>query len=233
MHSFELRPNDGEIEAFDATANDAERYVLGVVLPTWMAAGGLDYLLHRRSNIEGTTGTYESRLHLLGIALTAPAVLAGLVLEINSGVVALMGVTLVAHVGMTVWDVSYADDRRTIVPLEQHVHALLELLPFSALSLLAIAHGDATRALVGIGPTKPDFSFRFKRKPISRRILVATIVTFTIVVAVPYAEEFLRCVRYDRKRSILAADTQSQHGQIEHAEEQRVPHEAERETHTG
>ena len=217
----------------DATGATAERYVLCVVLPGWMIAGGCDYVLHRRSKIEATSGTSESQLHALGIALTAPAVLAGLVLEINAGVLALMSATFIAHLGMTVWDVAYADGRRTIVPIEQHVHAMLELLPFCALSLLAVAHGDQSRALVRIGYNKPDFAFRFKRKRLPSGIIFAIAVAFTIVVAAPFAEELLRCIRYDRKRAILATDAPCEHGQIENAEEQRVPNEAERETHAG
>jgi hypothetical protein len=184
----------------DATARLAERYILAVILPAWMAAAGVDYVLHRRSQIESTSGSYESRLHVVGISLSALPVLAGLLCEIEAGALAVMGGGFVVHAAMTVWDIGYADGRRRIVPLEQHVHALLEMLPFMALSLAAIAHRGQAAALFGAGNEKPRFALRGKRKPIPLRLLAATIAGFTVIVALPFAEEYARCVRYERKR---------------------------------
>jgi len=163
-----------------------------------MAAGSLDYVMHRRSCIESTSGTYESRLHVAGIALTAVPVFAGLLLEIDAGVLALMAAGYVAHAGMTVLDVAYSDDRRRIVPLEQHVHAMLEVLPFTALSLVTLAHRDQALALMGRGDACVRFALRRKRTPIPARALAATIVGFAAFVALPYAEELLRCMRHER-----------------------------------
>jgi hypothetical protein len=204
---------------FDRTAAAAERYALAVVLPLWMAAGSLDYFLHRRSRIEATSGTFEARLHVLGITLSAAPVLAGLLLEIDAGVLAIMGVGYVTHLGMTIWDVGYADGRRQIVPLEQHVHALLELLPVTALSLLALAHKEQARALVGRGSQPARLRLRSKRRPLPARVLAATMGTFAAVVALPYAEELLRCMRYERERAVLGADAPSEHREIERTEE--------------
>jgi len=180
----------------DPTGIAAERYAFAVVLPLWMAAGSSDWLLHRRSRIEATSGSYESRLHVLGIMMTAPPVLAGLLLEIDAGVLAIMAAGYVAHLGMTILDVAYADEKRRIVPTEQHVHALLELLPFAALSLVGLAHRDQ---LVGCGPERPRFALRRKRSPVPLRALVATMAAFTLTVALPYAEELTRCIRYERR----------------------------------
>jgi hypothetical protein len=202
----------------DRTALAAERYALAVVLPLWMGAGSLDWFLHRRSRIESTSGSYESKLHALGIALTAAPVLAGLLLEIDAGVLAIMAVGYVTHFGMTVWDVAYADGRREIVPLEQHVHAALEILPFTAVSLLALAHRAQAAALLGRGAERARFALRRKRKPIPARILAATMATFAATVALPYVEELLRCVRYERKRAILDAYAPREHREIERAE---------------
>ena len=213
----------------DATSCAAERYTLAVVLPLWMTAAAVDYVLHRRSRIERTSGTSEARLHATGIALCAVPVLAGLFLEIDAGVLGAMGIGFVVHAGMTVWDIAYADDRRRIVPLEQHVHAMLELLPFTALSLVALAHRDQALALIGRGNAHARFALRRKRAPIPARPLAATIAVFTAFVALPYAEELLRCVRYERERAILDANPPRNHGEIERSEEERVPHEPERE----
>ena len=165
-----------------------------------MAAAALDYGLHRRSQIEATSGSYESRLHVIGIALSAVPVLAGLLLEIDAGTLAIMGTGFVVHAGMTVWDIGYADGRRRIVPLEQHVHALLEVLPFTALSLIVLAHRDQARALFGAGAAPARFALRLKRKPVPAFALAAIIGGFAVTVALPYAEELTRCLRYERNR---------------------------------
>ena len=215
----------------DTTAAAAERYALAVVLPLWMAAGSFDYLLHRRSRIESTSGTYEARLHVLGIALTAAPVLASLLLEIDAGVLGLLGIGYVSHVGMTICDIAYADGRRHIAPLEQHVHGLLELLPFTALSLVALAHRDQARALFGRGSEPARLWPRRKRSPIPGRVLAATVGAFATAVALPYTEELLRCLRYERERTIFYANTPREHREVECSEEQRVPQQPECETY--
>jgi len=190
----------------DPTGIAAERYALAVVLPLWMAAGSSDWLLHRRSHIEATSGSHESRLHVFGIMMTAPPVLAGLLLEIDAAVLAIMAAGYVAHLGMTIWDVAYADEKRRIVPLEQHIHALLELLPFAALSLVGLAHRNQVLALVGRGPERPRFALRRKRSPVPLRALAATMAAFTLTVGLPYAEELTRCIRHERRTQAMRSE---------------------------
>ncbi len=212
----------------DATGRAAERYALTVVMPLWISAGAFDYILHRRSHIEATSGVYESRLHVAGIALSALPVLAGLVCEIDAGVLAIMSAGYVTHAGMTIWDIAYADERRAIVPLEQHVHAMLELLPFTALSLVALAHREQLAALAGLGGSAARWGLRRKHTPIPAPALMATIGAFGAFVALPFAEELLRCVRYARKRAVLDLNPPAEQRQIEYTEYDRVPAEPER-----
>jgi hypothetical protein len=174
------------------------RYVMTVVMPLWIASGGIDYWLHRRSRIESTSGTYESVLHASGISMSALPVLAGLFLEVNAGVLLAMIVGYAAHAGMTIWDVEYASSKRDVVPLEQHVHGMLEFLPFTALSFMLVAHREQALALVGRGEERPRFAFRRKRAPLPNRAVAATIGAFTAFVAIPYVEELVRCVRHAR-----------------------------------
>ena len=61
-----------------------------VVLPLWLAAGFADYLCHRASHIEKTSGWKESLLHLAQFGEMAVPVLAAVFLEINSGVILIM-----------------------------------------------------------------------------------------------------------------------------------------------
>lgn len=180
----------------DPTARAIERFAFAGLVPLWIAAGACDYVLHRRSQIERTSGVVESRLHAIGIALTAPPVLAALTLEIDAGVIAIMGTGALTHVVMTAWDVAYADSRRRIAPLEQHVHAVLASVPPIAFALVTIAHRDRIRAI----GSHSSFALRRKRRPIPARALLATVTAFTLFVALPFGEELLRCVRYARKR---------------------------------
>lgn len=199
MHEPQATPYEAE-NASPPSGTDValRRYVLEVVMPLWIASGAIDYWLHRRSRIEATSGTTESAMHAAGITLSALPVLAGLFLEIDAGVIVTMTGGYVAHVGMTVADVAYASERRPVVPIEQHVHALLEVLPFAALSMLLVAHREQALALLGRGSQRPRFAPRLKRTPLPQRRVVATIAAFALFVAIPYAEEFVRCVRYAR-----------------------------------
>ena len=183
------------------------RYVLAVVMPLWIASGSIDYWLHRRSKIEQNAGTHESILHAAGISMSAVPVLAGLFLEVNAGVVLAMIVGYAAHAGMTIWDVAYASEKREIVPTEQHVHGMLELLPFTALSFVLVAYRDQALALVGRGDATPRFGVERKRRPLPAYATVGTIAAFAAFVAVPYAEELVRCLRFERaRRERSAAD---------------------------
>ncbi len=65
---------------------------------------------------------------------------------------------------MTVLDIAYANKRRHIVPLEQRVHAMLELLPFNALSLVTVANRNQALALGRRGGARACFALRRKRR---------------------------------------------------------------------
>ncbi len=189
-------PPDEPADGRDTLERTIRLYQLAVILPLWIAAGSADYVLHRRSHIEETSGIGESALHGVGISLAALPVLGGLFFEVNAGVLAVMITGFASHLGMTIWDVSFASQRREVTPTEQHVHALLELVPFSALSFLLCTHHDQALALIGRGAAKPDFRLVRKRKPLCVAAVGATITAFTLLVAIPYGEEFIRCYRF-------------------------------------
>jgi hypothetical protein len=112
------------------------------VFPLWLAAGGADWLCHRRTHIERTSGPRESLLHLLlFLEIAIPAVLA-LWLEINALMLALMAAGVLAHMLTSWWDTAFAQPRRYIAPIEQHVHSWLEMLPLFALVMIALLHAS-------------------------------------------------------------------------------------------
>jgi hypothetical protein len=55
-----------------------------VLFPIWMTAGFTDWLFHRRTRIEATSGVRESVLHAVMVAEMGIAVLIVLFLQINA-----------------------------------------------------------------------------------------------------------------------------------------------------
>src|SRR6185295_8200330 len=104
----------------------AQHALMYFVLPLWLAAGFADYLCHRASHIETTSGPKESALHLLQFAEMAVPTLAAIFLEINALVILVAIACLILHEATAIWDVHYAYTRRAVTPTEQHVHSFLE-----------------------------------------------------------------------------------------------------------
>ena len=168
-----------------------------VLLPLWLAAGFADYLCHRASHIEKTSGWKESVLHLVQFGEMAVPVLAALLLKINSAVILIMIAFLILHEATAIWDVRYADARRDVSPAEQHVHSVLEMLPFTGLLLVIALHWPDFTALFGYGP--PDFSFTLKQQPIPIAYVATMLGLTALFELLPYLEELARGLRYRPK----------------------------------
>jgi hypothetical protein len=180
------------------------RLLLGGVMPLWIGAGLADWYLHRRTRIEDTAGPRESALHSLMFAETGVPVLLGLFCEVNAGVLATAAGAVAAHSATAYWDQSYAEPRRRVTPVEQHVHSLLEVSPVMATFLLTALHWDQAEALAGRDRQPPRFRLRLKRRdPLSRTTRVTLLAAVTVFGVLPYAEELLRCWRASRTLSPL------------------------------
>ncbi|MBM7167113.1 diguanylate cyclase [Streptomyces sp. G44] len=188
-----VRPSDLRRSLGAETA--ARRWLLGAVMPLWLGAGVADWYQHKRARIEETAGPRESLMHSLMLAEAGVPVTLGLLCEVNAGVLATSASALGAHSATAAWDVRYADKRRRIAPVEQHIHSLLEVVPLMATSLLAVLHWDQARALTG-RQQRPDFRLRLKsRDPLPPRARAGLLGAFIIFGALPYAEEMYRCWR--------------------------------------
>jgi hypothetical protein len=171
-----------------------QRLLLGGVLPLWLGAGLADWYIHRRTRIQDTAGARESVIHALMFAETGVPVLLGLFCEVNASVLLSAYGAAGVHGATAYWDQIYAQPRRRVDPLEQHVHSLLEVLPVTAAFLLTALHWDQARALTGRG--RPDFGVRFKRRdPLSASARVCLLAAVTAFGILPYAEELWRCWR--------------------------------------
>lgn len=169
------------------------------VLPLWIAAGFADWLCHRAARIELTSGTKESVLHLVQFGEIGIALLAGLFLHINAGLIALMILVFLVHELTAWWDVSYAVGARKVPPAEQHVHSFLEMLPLVALVCVVSLYWAQFQSLVGIGGADPDFALRWKEQPLPTGYLMAVLGAAAALVVIPFIEELVRCVRADRR----------------------------------
>ena len=157
------------------------------------ATGLLDYACHRAAKIERTSGTHESLTHLLMSAASGVPVVLHLAFEPTPTVAALSLAAVVTHEAIVIWDVGYAAPLRTVTPTEQHVHSLLEVLPFALLLLSASAH---PRAFAGLAHAVPARFSRRSDPPKPWYLALLAALAGTSVVA--YAEEFRRCYRVDR-----------------------------------
>jgi hypothetical protein len=179
-------------------AKATQAFMLYGILPLWVVPGFVDWVYHRRSRIERTSGTHESAIHAAMMASIGLPVLAGLFLEIDAGVIAFMFGAFLVHEGLAVWDVDYASRLRTVVPNEQHCHSCLEVLPFTAMSFVTVIRARQTRALFGFGPERPRWNVRPKAEGIAPAYTAAILTAIAAFIAIPYAEELVRCYRVDR-----------------------------------
>jgi len=174
------------------------RYVMYFLLPMWLGPGVLDHLWHRRTKIETTSGLGESLIHSLMMTEVGIPMLLGLFFEINAGLIALMIAAYLAHEATAMWDVSFAVERRKVLPREQHTHSFLEMLPFCAVSFVICLQWEQFQALFGQGPERPRFALRLKRPSLEAKYLLRMLGAIALFIGVPYGEELLRCWRAQR-----------------------------------
>ncbi len=183
------------------TAEITRGVLLYFLLPLWIAAGLADWVCHRVSHLEHTSGTHESLIHLLMLSEAGVALLAGLLLQINALIIAVMIAAYCAHELTAMWDVRYASSKRELMPIEQNIHSFLDMIPLMAVSFVIILHWADFLSLFGMGPHPADFSLRRKvgAVPTFEYTTLLLAATFALV-ELPYAEELLRCMRAKRAR---------------------------------
>jgi hypothetical protein len=175
-----------------------QSFLLYVVIPAWLCAGLADWACHRATAIEVTGGTKESLLHVAQLSEVGLPLLLALFFEINALVIAVMIVGVVLHQATAMWDVRWANATRTIPPIEQHAHSILEMAPFMAFSGFAILNWPAVLDLI---EGRLSLSLVLKEQPLPAPYLAGLMVAVVAMGMVPYAEELLRCLRADRSRS--------------------------------
>jgi len=170
-------------------------YLLYVVVPVWLVAGFADWLCHRASSIETTTGPKESVIHLLMLAEMGAAILLALFFRINALVVLLMLALLVAHEITSYWDVRYATGRRRVTAFEQKVHDYLAVIPFMAFSFVVVLHWPQVAGLFDSAAPPPDFTLTFVGTNVPVPYVASLLGAVVLFELLPFAEELLRGLR--------------------------------------
>jgi hypothetical protein len=176
-----------------------EQAILGLILfgllPLWMVAGFVDYLCHRASGIEFTTGVKECVLHIvMGFQVGIPVYLA-LICEVNVLITLLCLATLVAHEAVAIWDVRLATPVRRISTWETHAHAYLLTIPFYTFALVALRNWQVfvdTMTLDWSG----QLAFVMRDAPIGPKGYMG--YYFAVVFGLgllPYGNELYRCIK--------------------------------------
>ncbi len=175
------------------------RYLMYVIMPVWSVAGFLDWLWHKQTKIETTSGVQESVMHLLMMVEVGTPILTGLFLEMNAGTLALMGAGWLMHEATVAWDVSYSLSRRKIYAREQHTHSYMQSIPFNVLATMACMYPEQSLALVGMGPEKPDFKLRFRKAPVPLMDFAIIVACMGAVSFLPHVEELWRCYQAQQR----------------------------------
>jgi hypothetical protein len=177
-----------EKRSMSETARGALTYV---VVPLWVLAGFADWWCHRRSSIELTSGLRESAFHIVLFAQMGIAVLAALFLEPTTAVLAALAVLFVLH-ELTTWiELRLVDPVRNVSPTEQMVHSFLELLPLTALLLLAASSAGQS----GQRATSENRFFQLALAKPPLPYLAALALAIMALNVLPLIEEAIRCKR--------------------------------------
>jgi hypothetical protein len=166
----------------------AEWLLAYLVMPLWFGAGIADWFSHRRANISTTAGPFESILHLLMFGEAGIAILMCLLCEINALVLLLLIGLFICHEITALWDVRYATARREVNYWEQHFHSFLEMLPLTAIALLASLHWQQARALIAFNGSA-EWSLRWKSPPLPRGSIALVLTAAVLAELIPYGYE--------------------------------------------
>jgi len=166
--------------------------LLYFVLPVWLIAGFADWICHRATDIENTTGLKETWIHILMFLEMGLPLLSALFLEVNALVIGFMIVLFFCHEATALWDVSYAVTAREVKPVEQHVHSFLEMVPLMALLLVISRHCPQFQALFGLGDESPRFELKWRADPLPTGYIIFVLSAIFLLEMLPYLEEYWR-----------------------------------------
>ena len=159
----------------------------------WLSDGLCDFVCHWRTDLPYTSGVPESATHLIQLVLLGLAVVLGVAFDVGS----LLAVSLLALVAMHAV-VGYVDTRiafrrqRVILPVEQHIHSVLDMAPIIAFAWLLISTWPAA--------TNGDWSLHARQPAASFGVWLAVLTPPAVLCIVPALLEFRAAWRVERGR---------------------------------
>jgi hypothetical protein len=169
-------------------------FLVWVVYPLWLIAGFLDYLLHRKTRIERTSGPKESWLHVAQFASLGIPLILLTFLMVTPLVITIVSGTLVTHTALSIADVSYTEGRRYISPLEQHAHAFMNVLPLVATGIAVMLSWNELMNAGWVIESKSD--------PIPRLSAGLLVGSYFVFAGTPILEELIRTSRGFRHHQV-------------------------------
>lgn len=161
--------------------------------PAWLIAGGIDYWCHRHSSIERTSGVVESLYHVAQL-VTIAIIVFGIALFAGSMTVfAIVIAAGIAHTVLSYLDVRFTEKLRYISPLEQHVHAVLDVVPLVAIALWILVEGSGVAG---------DWRVRLRDPMLETWQIVALLASVFIVAGGPVLEELWRTARAASRKHV-------------------------------
>lgn len=154
--------------------------------PLWLIAGAVDYVCHRRTAIERTSGFHESLYHVAQFITMAVIVICIALFAGSLTMFVLLVSTVLLHTVLVYLDVRFTQRRRHIPPLEQHAHAVMDVLPLVVVALVILLEWE---------PDVLTWAVRWRApmlEPVQLAIIIGTIV---IGAGSPVLEELWRTAR--------------------------------------
>lgn len=150
----------------------------------WLAAGLGDFACHRRTDLPRTSGVAESVMHLLQIGVLGVAIVVGLAFELGPAIAWVLAGLVVVHSVLGYVDTRIAFGRkRVILPVEQHLHSVMDMAP-----VVALGWGVATSWPAAIaGSAVPVL--RSPALPVE--VWVAVLVPAALLCVLPALSEFV------------------------------------------
>jgi hypothetical protein len=177
---------------------DLRNLIVGLLVwaiyPVWLVAGFLDYVFHRRTHIERTSGPTESWFHFAQFASLAVPLILVTFLQVTPLVIAIVAGSIVVHTALSIADVAYTDGRRYISPIEQHAHAFMVVLPVVAAAIVALLNWSP---IFG-----SEWVLRPKPEPLPMLPAYLLVGSYLVLAGGPIVEELVRTSRGFRDHQV-------------------------------
>jgi hypothetical protein len=158
----------------------------------WLTAGLGDFLCHRRTDLPHTSGIAESATHLIQLALLGAAVVLGLTFRMGPFVGLQMLALVLAHAAVGYLDTRVAFKRgRVLLPVEQHIHSVLDMAPIIGFAWLVISTWPA--AIGG------EWPLQARRPALPVTVWAAALIPPALLCVAPALAEFRAAWRVGRK----------------------------------